>query len=44
MSGWPSMWTQKNVYKVNKWIKADLDITTKEFAQKFNKNGIIVFS
>ena len=40
----PSMWTHKDVYKVNEWIKADPDITTKELAQKFNKNGTIVFS
>ena len=43
-SGWPSTWTQKDVYKVNKWIKADPDITTKELTQKFNENGTIVFS
>ena len=43
-SGRPSMWTQKDVYKVNEWIKADPDITTKELTQKFNENGTIVFS
>ena len=43
-SGRPSTWTQKDVYKVNKWIKADPNITTKELAQKFNENGMIVFS
>ena len=40
----PSTWTQKDVYKVNEWIKADPDITTKELTQKFNENGTIVFS
>ena len=43
-SGQPSTWTQKDVYKVNKWIKADPDITTKELTQNFNENGMIVFS
>ena len=43
-SGCPLLWTQKNVYKVSKWIKADPELTAKELTQKFNENGTIIFS
>ena len=42
-TGRPSSWTQKDVYKVSKWIKADPDITAKELIQKFNKSGSSFF-
>ena len=43
-SGHPSTWTQKDVYKASRWIKANPDITAKELTQKFNENGTIIFS
>ena len=35
-SGWQATWDQKDVYKVNAWIKADPMITAKELMEKFH--------
>ena len=41
-SGRRSTWDQKDVYRVNAWIKADPTITAEELMEKFHVRGVLV--